>query len=99
MSRPTLSDRLEGWAGSGVESRGYYLLTDGDLARRHALADFVLGDPAGVDHHIEVVLGDRDGLQEGGVHGVAAGALELHGARDVGELGAFRELHGDLACG
>src|SRR5438046_9044985 len=94
---PTLPFAAEGsgWA-SGISRR---LLADVDLTGRDALTDFFLLDPARIDHRVEVVLGDRDRLQEGRVHGVAAGALELHGARDVGELGALGELHGDLAGG
>ena len=50
------------------------LLADGGLVARHALAERFLGDPAGVDHDVEVVLGDRHRLQEDRVHLVAARA-------------------------
>src|SRR3546814_581650 len=46
----------------------------GDLAGRHALAEHVLGDPAGLHDHVQIVLGDGDRGQELGIELGATGA-------------------------
>src|SRR5918992_403458 len=73
-------------------------------AHRHcagldALADLLLGDPAGLDDDVEVVLGDRDRGQQDRGHLVPAGGVERLDAADGRQLGALGELDRGLAGG
>src|SRR3984957_11987855 len=73
-----------------------------DRARLDACAGFILADPTGVDHVAEVVLGDRIGRKQDGVHRHPLLPLvELYDAGKIGDLLAIgdgdRGLGGGLA--
>src|SRR5438093_13632399 len=70
---------------------------DGSPPSRHALAQIGLGDPAGLEDQIEVVLGDGIRLQENRAQRVPARGLKGGGSADLARVGVLAELHRSLA--
>src|SRR5690606_2165267 len=67
--------------------------TGGHGAGSDALADHILGHPAGVDDDVEIVLGDGHGSDEEGVHfNALRPASERHHASDFIESLAASQL-------
>src|SRR5690606_39870421 len=74
------------------------LVTGSDRTSGNALADHILGHPAGVDHDVEVVLGDGDGSDEEGVHfNALRAASKRHDAGHFVEGLATSQLEGHFS--
>src|SRR5579859_1314171 len=64
-----------------------------------ALADRVLGDPTGLYHHVEILLGDADGRQEDRVHGgLLRSLVPFPDVRQLVRRRALGQRHGGLGC-